>query len=158
EFWTAGDLSGAQGPGTAELSGSSKNYTNVEFPMVTRWKMEGRETDVEIYRANHHGSQFSSTPQLLEALDPEIVLYSARSGHGHPTPAMVKRATTTVPIQIATGFDPESWTAQSFAKLGGSVASEIQVIVAPSGKAYTINGRPFRAFSDAEERAGVDAQ
>lgn len=158
EFWTAGDLSGAQGNGTAPLSGSSRNYTNVEFPMVTRWRQDGRETDVEIYRANHHGSQYSSAPQLLEALDPEIILYSARSGHGHPTPAMVKRAATTVPIQFATGFDPENWTTDSFSKLGGSVVSEIRVVVATDGKTYTANGKPFRAFTNAEERAGIDAQ
>jgi beta-lactamase superfamily II metal-dependent hydrolase len=158
EFWSAGDLSGAQGPGTAELSGSSKNYTNIELPMVKRWKADNRETDVEIYRASHHGSQYSSTPQLLTALDPEVILYSARSGYGHPTPAMVKRAQTTVPIQFATGFDPESWTADSFAKAGGTVVSEIQIIVAPDGKSYTINGKPFQSFSDAEEQAGVDSQ
>ena len=56
EFWTAGDLSGASGDGMAPLSGSRKGYTNVEYPMTQRWRQDGSERDVEIYRANHHGS------------------------------------------------------------------------------------------------------
>lgn len=67
EFWTAGDLSGASGNGTAALSGSSRNYTNIEWPMVQHWRQQGRERDVEVYRANHHGSGYSSTRQLLAA-------------------------------------------------------------------------------------------
>ena len=140
------------------MSGSGKGYTNFEYPMTQRWRTDGSERDVEIYRANHHGSGFSSTPQLLAALDPEIILYSALAGHGHSTLDMVKRGATTVAVQYATGLDPSKWSdAAAFPKLGGQVVDEIRVFVAPDGKGYTINGKAFRAYTDAEEKAGVDS-
>ena len=72
---------------------------------------------------------------------------------------MVSRGATTVATQYATGIDPDSWSdATAFLKLGGQVVDEIRVFVAPDGKSYTVNGKPFRAFSDADEKTGVDSQ
>lgn len=157
EFWTGGDLSGAHGDGTSALSGSSNNYTNVETPMVARWRRDGRESDVEIYRANHHGSRYSTTPQLLAALDPEIVLYSAHSGHRHPSFEVVDRVRWTA-RQYATGLDSAAWgNGSRFRYRRGRVPGEIQIMIAADGSSYRINGAAFRSWSDAEERANLDA-
>ena len=157
EFWTGGDLSGASGDGTSELSGSSNNYTNVEYPLTRRWKKEGSEHDVEVYRANHHGARYSSTPQLLEALDPEIILYSARGGHGHPSPETIDRGAETA-IQLTTSFDPDTWTKAELANKCVEAPGEIRLFVAPGGKSYSVNGTSYKAFTDIQERAGDDEQ
>lgn len=156
EFWTGGDLSGASGDGTAELSGSRLDYTNVEWPMVQYWRAKNLERDVEVFRANHHGSGYSNTSQLLGALDPEVILYSARSGYGHPSLPAVQRGSQTA-VAYATSLDPGPWTEKKFADEHGTVAGEIHLFVASDGASYTVNGKRFRAFSDAEERNGVDS-
>ncbi len=157
EFWTGGDLSGDDGTGTDPLSGSSKNYTNVEFPMVQYWSRTGRESDVEIYRANHHGSAYSTTPQLLSALDPEHVIYSAHKGHKHPSPSTVTNVAATA-RQYATDLDSDQWGAGAdFLAAKGSIVGEVRIFVSPTGSRYRINGRQFRSFSDADERAERDA-
>lgn len=155
EFWTAGDLSGADGDGTAPLSGSGNAYTNVELPMVNYWTGIGRETDVEIYRASHHGARYSTTPQLLAALDPEHVLYSAERGYRHPTEATVRNVARTA-TQYATGLDPSWGDGSRFRTLHGRVVGEIRIMVSPDGSTYTINGDRFRSYSDAEERTNAD--
>jgi beta-lactamase superfamily II metal-dependent hydrolase len=157
EFWTGGDLSGDDGDGTDPLSGSSKNYTNVEFPMVAYWTRTGRESDVEIYRANHHGSGYSTSPQLLAALDPEHVIYSAHREHKHPSRSTVTNVKATA-RQYATGLDRDEWGAGAdFLGMNGRVVGEVQIFVSPTGSSYRINGEQFRSFSDADERANRDA-
>lgn len=155
EFWSGGDLSGAAGDGTSEISGSYKSYTNVEYPLTKRWLSEGSEHDVEVYRANHHGSQYSSTPQLLEALDPEIILYSARGGHEHPSSDTVDRAGETA-LQMTTSFDPKVWDEAELADKSVKVTGEIRLFVAPGGKSYSVNGKAYQSFTDVQEKAGDD--
>ena len=155
EFWTGGDLSGDDGDGTEPLSGS--NYTNVETPMVARWQQTAREADVEIYRANHHGASYSTTPQLLAALDPEHVLYSAHLGHKHPSLATVERVRATA-RQYATGIDRKAWGhGNRFYNRGGRILGEIRILVAPDGATYARNGARYRSYSDDEERSDLDA-
>jgi beta-lactamase superfamily II metal-dependent hydrolase len=156
EFWTGGDLSGADRDGTAPLSGSGGDaYTNVEFPMVRHWVATGRESDVEVYRANHHGSRYSSGTPFLAALDPEHVLYSADAGHGHPNEETVDRFLGHV-WQWATGLDPRWGDGQRFLARRGRVADELRIFVSPNGSRYWINDVAFRSYSDTEERRNVD--
>jgi beta-lactamase superfamily II metal-dependent hydrolase len=94
ELFTAGDLSGA--PGEAPYpeyikTGHEQIYTNVESHMVNHWKSSSREANVEVYRANHHGSGNSSTEDLANMLKPEIVIYSSGGKHGHPDRSIVDR-------------------------------------------------------------------
>lgn len=155
EFWSAGDLSGAAGDGTSELSGSGKGYTNIELPLVKRWLSEGSEHDVEVFRANHHGARYSGTPQLLEALDPEVILYSARGGHGHPSPDAIERGGETA-LQYTTSLDEDTWTDDEIAASSVEVSGEIRLFVESGGMSYSVNGTKYKSFKDAEERAGVD--
>lgn len=156
EFWSAGDLSGDDGVGTPLLSGAKDGYVNIERPMLERWLSLARESDVEIYRANHHGSKYSSSVEFLEALDPEFVLYSAEKGHKHPNPETVLRSYERA-RQIATDIDLGQWKSLSnFEKMNGEIAGEIQIFVSPSGAEYEVNGKHFRSYTDEEEADEAD--
>ena len=120
------------------------------------WDRTGRESDVEIYRASHHGSRYSSSIPLLDALDPEFVLYSADEGHNHPTPSLVKRTSKTA-AQYATEIDHGKWgSTGKFEEYGGALVGEIQIFVSQNGDTYTINGEKHKSYSDAEERENKD--
>jgi competence protein ComEC len=124
--------------------------------MVARWQALGRESDVEIYRANHHGSKYSSSVELLKALDPEIVLYSAEKGHKHPNPDTVLRSYETA-RQIATNVDMQQWKrASNFEKMNGEIAGEIDILVAPDGAEFELNGKRFKSYSDVDEANDID--
>lgn len=153
EFWTGGDLSGADGSGQ---SARSSNYTNVEYPLVKAWRAAGRESDVEIYRANHHGSRHSSGRDFLATLDPEIILFSADEGHTHPSKPMVERGAATAQM-FATDLDA-IWKEADFTKLNGNVVGEIRVFVSKDGGAYELNGTNYSSFSDQEEADGTDSK
>ena len=51
--------------------------------------------DVELLIAGHHGSKYSTTERLLEAVKPEYIFVSAGAGnrYGHPATEMLERAT-----------------------------------------------------------------
>ena len=51
--------------------------------------------DVELLIAGHHGSKYSTTERLLEAVKPEYIFVSAGEGnrYGHPATEMLERAT-----------------------------------------------------------------
>lgn len=162
EFWTAGDLSGAHRDGTAARV---NDYVNVEYPMVRHWTAANRESDVEVYRASHHGARFSSSVPFLAALDPETVIYSSLDHHGHPTREVVAERVLGHVRQYATGLDPDIWPGrpgeQPFSFYRGTVPQgalpgEVQIFVDRNGSRYTVNGSAFRSFSDAQERANAD--
>ena len=157
EFWTAGDLSGAGGHGRNPLSGSGNAYTNVEWPLVQQMQAAGVESNVEIYRANHHGSKHSTSWPLLEALNPEFVLYSSgEANYNHPAVSVVKKVQQTA-RQYATSMDVDAWPdVTDFAKYKGTKADEIHIMVSNDGSLYSIEGRIHESFSDTEEAAGAD--
>jgi glyoxylase-like metal-dependent hydrolase (beta-lactamase superfamily II) len=142
ELFTAGDLSGTDDPAGAPLfvhrrygGGKTETYTNVEGHMLREWARSGRRSDVEVYRANHHGSPYSSTQALVDALDPEFVVYSTGAQHGHPSGTVVHRlrsreqfATTAVTDRTA------------FRNAGGRIGREITIAVERDGVTYTIEG------------------
>lgn len=53
----------------------------------------GRLDKVSLYKAGHHGSAYSSTNELLEAIRPDIAVISCGSenSYGHPADSTVKR-------------------------------------------------------------------
>ncbi len=167
ELFTAGDLTGYNADdwnivplftprqfGNSPSTANQETYTNVESHLVKRWKATGRESDVEVYRANHHGSRFSSCPMLLEALDPEFILFSTGGGHGHPDGTVVRRSVRTAKLMATTEVaqtSSDDWNAAQ-----GKIRQEISIRVAETGKTYTIEGNAQKAFTDAEERQGMD--
>ncbi len=178
EMFSAGDLNGysrADWPDSAPLftprqfrrdDGSVKRetYTNVESHLVRYWEANDRESDVEIYRANHHGSRYSSSPELLDALDPEFVIFSTGGGHGHPERDVIERGAETANLLATTRIAAKSW--ETWQGLDGRLLGEIDIVVDRSGS-YTITGDerpdgevptfPGASFTDEEEAEGADA-
>jgi beta-lactamase superfamily II metal-dependent hydrolase len=160
EMFTAGDLNGTDDPVRHSLftprhfSNGDSTFTNIEHHLVAGWMSQSppRESDVEVYRADHHGSGFSTTQKLLDALDPEFILYSTGADHGHPDNTIVQRGGKTA-RQLATTAvtDPTTFHAEK-----GSEVGEIEILVLADGKSYTIQGKSHTAFSDAQEKDGDD--
>ena len=149
ELFTAGDLSGTDDPNARPLyvhrshrGGSTETYTNVEGHMLRGWSSPIRESDVEVYRANHHGSHYSSTQALLDALDPEFVIYSVGAQHGHPTIDVIQRVGDAQQF-ATTRVASDSWSA--FRGAGGDVVEEVEIIVDRDGTSYTVEGQPQMA-------------
>jgi hypothetical protein len=164
ELFTAGDLTGAAWPGEGEaypttthrnFGRKSSTYTNVEAWLVRDWQARGREMDVEIYRANHHGSAYSSTQELLGVLDPEFILYSCGGWYGHPAPEVVRRGAKTARQFITYAAALSSWPGGLPAELG-TIVGEVPIEVAADGRSYTISGEQQPAYSDKDEAAGKD--
>ena len=159
ELFTAGDLNGALQPEDGAPRRSTKRFfgerfTNVEQHLLDGWSE--RESDVEVYRANHHGSRFSTTQALLDALDPELIVYSTGGQYGHPTRDVVRRGAATAEQLVTSAVSATSWPRGLPSELG-RVAGEVVIAVDPDGRAYTVNGERRRAFSDEAERIGEDA-
>ena len=164
ELFTAGDLNGAPFPGdgapyathTVRFFGKKgSTYTNVEGWMVKHWKATDRENDVEIYRANHHGSKNSSTADLVNALDPEVVIYSCGGLYGHPDPEVVER-TAPGALQLVTHSASEKSWPDGLPPELATVVGETHIEVSADGSSYVLNERRMPSWSDAEEAKNVD--
>jgi hypothetical protein len=166
ELFTAGDLTGAAWPGEGKeypnstdrsFGKKSSTYTNVERWLVEDWQKQGRKMDVEIYRANHHGSSHSSTEDLLTALDPEFILYSCGGLYGHPDPEVVERGAKTARQLVTYAAALKSWP-QGIPTQWGSVVGEIPIAVSMDGHSYTIAGENQPSWNDKDESSGKDVR
>jgi len=164
EFFTAGDLTGAAWPGDGKaypastrrsFGRKSSTYTNVESWLVEDWRSSDREMDVEVYRANHHGSAYSSNQDLLGALDPEFIIYSCGGLYGHPAPEVVQRGAKTARQLVTYAASLSSWPSGLPPQLA-TLIGEISIQVAGDGGSYTIAGEPQPAYSDADEAQDKD--
>ena len=161
EYFTAGDLSGSddsRGGATLFTPRHGGTYTNVESWMIKRWKADHREGDVEIYRANHHGSAFSSTPDLLNFLDPEFVIYSCSDKYDHPARTVGERVSQTAWQYVTDALSAASWrNEREFAQFKGEVLhKDISIHVDPTGEWYLINDELHKAFTNEAEARGDD--
>jgi beta-lactamase superfamily II metal-dependent hydrolase len=76
DFVVGGDLSGY----------NTSSYDDIETSVASEMG------EVEVYRVNHHGSNYSSNPTLMAALTPEASIISVGSNsYGHPTQAAIDR-------------------------------------------------------------------
>lgn len=164
ELFTAGDLTGYR-VGSDGLvrafrtTDHGSTYTNVESRLLDRWQAEPkRESDVEIFCANHHGSAHSNLEGLFAALDPEFVVHSTGGAYDHPTRAVVERAGRTAKQLATTRVAYETWRDGFFTDQRGEVLHrDIVIEVTADGERYWINGEPHRAYADDEESsAGGD--
>lgn len=62
---------------------------DTERRLVETWPLP----DIEVLLVGHHGSKYSTAPELLEALAPEVGVISVGAGNtfGHPTPEAMDR-------------------------------------------------------------------
>jgi hypothetical protein len=166
ELFTAGDLNGAPFPGEGSpyathnvrfFGKKGSTYTNVEGWMVKHWQAENRESDVEIYRANHHGSKNSSTADLVDALDPEVVIYSCGGMYGHPDPEVVRRGAEGA-IQLLTHSASEKSWPEGLPTDLADIVGETHIEVAADGASYLLNGRRMRSWTDEQEASGADVK
>lgn len=165
ELVTAGDLTGAPGDPPYDLSmpnGHGQIYTNVESYMVDHWRDVGRESDVEIYRVNHHGSQNSSTLDLAAILRPEIVIYSAGGRYHHPTRDIANRFLDLGADQMLTSSaDTKEWGDEGFPEMYGNgwlnPVGEIFIYVPINGDVYIVSTAEqafeYQQISDVDEAA-----
>ena len=79
DMFTAGDQSGY----LHESWGSW--YHSIEAAMFPHLR------PLEVYRVNHHGSQWSSCYPFLQRIEPEVALISNGKGHHHPNEYTVQR-------------------------------------------------------------------
>jgi hypothetical protein len=163
ELFTAGDLTGADySSGTPPAftprsygGGNRQTYTNVESPLVAAWRAAARENDVEVYRANHHGSAHSSTPELVAELDPEFIIYSCGGGYDHPDRKIAQRGAATAWQYVTSGVSRREWNPLSDFGRYGEVIGEVQIRVTADGGWYTINNELHRAYTDSAEEGSA---
>lgn len=157
ELLAAGDLTGAPEAEENEthtirrFGNNATVYTNVERHLIQHWQQTGRESEIEVYRANHHGSGHSSTPAFARLLDPAVVLYSTGGDYGHPERSTVGRFVK-ADQYVTTRVSESSWPT-GFPADRGSVVGEIRIRVAPDGSRFQVNDRVYPSLTDAQEAA-----
>jgi beta-lactamase superfamily II metal-dependent hydrolase len=162
EMFTAGDLSGASdadGDPNADYTyrqfGDNVTlYSNVEKRLVPALLAQTEKADVEVYRANHHGSGNSSIPALVDALDPEFVVYSCGGDHGHPAQEVVERVDKTAWQYVTSRLDAEAWASQSDFEStyrADVVDRDLEIVTGAGGLWYTIDGELHQAYNYNEE-------
>ena len=121
DYWLGGDLSGE----LFDLTGS--RYHDVETAVARGL------ADVDVYRANHHGSDHSSNPVFLAQIDPEVTIISVGAGnpHGHPGRATLRRLASTGAVYLTSA-------GHAGASAGGAAGD---VVVRTDGLGYTVAGR-----------------
>lgn len=96
--------------------------------------------DVDVYRANHHGSDHSSSPTFVGELDPEVSIISVGDSntYGHPRQTVVDALLATSDVYLTERGDPTT-------NIGSAVVAGNVVIKTANGVNYTVNGTPYVA-------------
>ena len=144
ELFAAGDLTGKSiirrfGPIT-------QSYTDVES------RIAGAIGAVEVYHVDHHGSAYSSNPCFTQVLHPQVSIISSgrNNRHGHPSLEVYRRLREYGHVYITSGV------AHANAPLivtSDIIEDDIEIVVAPNGKVYWVNGRPYESLTDEQEAA-----
>lgn len=126
--WLGGDLDGEY------LSQFGSRYHDIELSVAPE------VGDVDVYRANHHGSDHSTNPTFLGQLDPEVSIISVGAGnsYGHPRQTVVDALLATSAVYLTERGD-------STVNIGSAVVSGNIVIKTANGTNYTVNGTPYTA-------------
>jgi beta-lactamase superfamily II metal-dependent hydrolase len=151
EYFTGGDLTGANAIREFE-PGNGQSYNDIETSVASR------VGDIEVLRADHHGSAHSSNGSLVSGLDPEFAVISSGSNtYGHPAQDAVTRLKGTSQLFVTTGADKNVWLPGD-AIWPHVLDADVQIAVFDQGARYEIAGVAARSYTDAEEAADVDAQ
>jgi hypothetical protein len=128
DYFIGGDLSG-------EWSTSSYGYAYHDIESLVARGLP----DVDVYRADHHGSEHSSNSTLLAQLQPEVSIVSAGDGnpYGHPAPATVEHLGMTGVLYLT---QRGAAVASASVRVAGPV-----VVRSRDGVTYAVNGDIYAA-------------
>lgn len=101
-----------------DLTGGGNSTADVEDPATLACG------DVDVYKLNHHGSNTSTSLDLVVRLAPELAVVSCGNGNsfGHPTSTIVNRLNQATAARMLL-----STTAGSAATIGFGVAADIRI-------------------------------
>ncbi len=140
ELFAGGDLTGTTSH--RDFGNNREGYHDIESSTAER------VGDVEVYRANHHGSAHSSNPCFLNVLSPEVsIISTGDNNYGHPAPRAYDEMMSHGKVFITGGADNRVKAHVERSIVGG----DITVLVDTDGKRYSVNGRDMRAKSEATE-------
>jgi beta-lactamase superfamily II metal-dependent hydrolase len=111
-----------------DLGGETSYYADNETPLAPQ------VGDVDVFKINHHGSQYSTNQTFVNTLKPEVgIIPVGTNTYGHPTQVVLDRlaAANCYMYQIATG---SGGTIPS----GKGVVANNNVILKTSGTSYTV--------------------
>ncbi|MBC2579699.1 lamin tail domain-containing protein [Clostridium sp. DJ247] len=96
--------------------------------------------DVDVYRANHHGSDHSNSSTFVNQLDPEVSIISVGddNSYGHPRQPVMNLLNATSQVYMTEHGD--STTNTGSAKIAGNV-----VVKTSNGINYNVNGDSYTA-------------
>ena len=107
---------------------------------------------IEVYRVNHHGSGHSSNACFTEVMQPKVSIVS--SGHNnpykHPAANVYNRLKKYSDVFI-TGGVAEKTRNEIPSIVDDIVGDDVQVLVAPDGATYWINGKRYQSRSEVEK-------
>ena len=107
-----------------------------------------RVGDVEVYRADHHGSAHSSNACFMSVLNPEVsIISSGDNNYGHPSPKAYDQMASSGKVFITGGADQKVRSHVEKSIVGG----DITVLVDATGGLYSVNGRDLRSKSEQQE-------
>jgi beta-lactamase superfamily II metal-dependent hydrolase len=129
DYVTGGDTDGAY-----DTSDWGYTYNNVETVIAPRIGQ------VEILRANHHGSEHSTHQEYVDTLDPEVSIISCGpNGYEHPGQAVLDRLSATSTVYLTEHGDPN----RNYNNV--TVVDDDIVIRSSNGVNYTVNGNTYVA-------------
>jgi beta-lactamase superfamily II metal-dependent hydrolase len=147
ELFTGGDLTGLTQH--REFASRHEGYHDIESSTAER------VGDVEVYRANHHGSAHSSNPCFMGVLHPEVsIISTGDNNYGHPSPKAYDQMASYGKVFITGGADQKVRSHVEKSIVGGDVT----VLVDATGARYSVNGRDLRSKTEqqeAEQRVNV---
>jgi beta-lactamase superfamily II metal-dependent hydrolase len=129
DYATAGDADGVY-----DTSTWGYTYNDVETILAPRFGQ------VDILRANHHGSGHSTSQYYVDTLNPDASAVSCGNNtYGHPAQEVINRL-------LATGALYFTNTCDTTVNYGSSVIVNGDIIIkSTDGTNYTVNGDPFVA-------------
>lgn len=145
ELYAGGDLTGLTQH--RQFGTRQEGYHDIESSTAER------VGDVEVYRANHHGSGHSSNPCFMSVLSPEVsIISSGDNNYGHPTPKAYDAMASYGRVFITGGADSRVKSHVEKSIVGGDVT----VLVDEDGKRFSVNGKDLRAKSEEQEAQRPD--
>ncbi|OYZ24308.1 MAG: hypothetical protein B7Y39_01245 [Bdellovibrio sp. 28-41-41] len=131
-----------------DLTGGGNNTPDVESPVAN---IVG---NVDILRANHHGSNTSSNSYFLKTLQPEQIIVSVgNNGYGHPNAQVIERFFKLPSLKNI--FQTNAGDRAAAAEFLGKIRDMKGDIILVAGKdSYTINGHGF--VTDGVNSLGID--